>query len=69
MRHLALLLLWILAASAQTAKPEGPSSIEGRVLNVVTGEPVGKAFVLLMRTDPAQPPYDWSRVSVRATHL
>lgn len=46
MHNLVLLLLWTLAASAQTVKLEEPSSIEGRVLNAITGEPVGKASLL-----------------------
>ena len=58
MRNLVLLLLWTLAASAQTVKLDEPSSIEGRVLDAITGEPVGKASLLLMRTDPTQPSFD-----------
>ena len=61
MRNLVLLLLWTLAASAQTVKLDEPSSIEGRVLNAITSEPVGKVSLLLMRTDPTQPSFDWSR--------
>jgi hypothetical protein len=61
MRHVALLLLWPLAASAQTAKPEEFSTVEGRVLNAANGEPVGKASLLLMRTDSTQASYDWTR--------
>jgi 5-hydroxyisourate hydrolase-like protein (transthyretin family) len=61
MRYVALLFLLIVAASAQTNKKEDSSSIEGRALNSVTSEPVGKASLLLMRTDSTQPSYDWAR--------
>src|SRR5438067_5370897 len=59
MRRIALLLLWPVAASAQTAQPEEYSTLEGRVLNAATSEPIGKASLLLMRTD--SPSYDGTR--------
>ena len=63
MRETALLLLWPLAALSQTARPEESSSstIEGRVLNAATGEPVAKASLLLMYTDSTQASYEYSR--------
>src|SRR5437016_2703324 len=61
MRTIALLLLWALAISAQSAKPEELSTIEGRVLNASTGEPVGKVSLLLMRADSTQASYDFTR--------
>jgi 5-hydroxyisourate hydrolase-like protein (transthyretin family) len=63
MRQIAMLLLWSLAASAQTAKPEESSTIEGHILNAVTGEPVAKASLLLMRADSTQAfsQSDWMR--------
>ena len=47
MRSTAFLLLWALAAPAQTGEPKQLSRIEGRVVNTVTGAPVGKAAVTL----------------------
>ena len=61
MRCAAFFLLLPLAASAQTTKPEEFSTIEGRVLNVATGKPVGKAALLLLRTDSTQASGDWTR--------
>lgn len=61
MRYIAFFFLLTIAAAAQATKPEEVSTIEGRVINGATGEPVGKASILLMRTDSAQPSYDWSR--------
>ena len=60
---IALLLLWPLGAHAQAAKPEESSTIDGRVLNAVTGEPVGKASLVLMRADSTQAfsQSDWMR--------
>ncbi|HLK63156.1 MAG TPA: carboxypeptidase-like regulatory domain-containing protein [Bryobacteraceae bacterium] len=49
MRSAALLLLWVLAAPAQTGKPKELSRIEGRVVSSVTGEPVGKTAITLAR--------------------
>ena len=60
-RDLAILLLWPLALCAQTAKLEEFSAIEGRVIDSVTGRPVGKAALLLMRTDSAQSRDNWTR--------
>lgn len=59
MRHLALLLIWALSTSAQTPKPEELSSLEGRVVNAATGEPVGKASLRLVRTRSTPGPDDW----------
>ena len=55
MRLFALLLLWALSTSAQTAKPEKLSSLEGRVLNAATGQLVGKAAVSLVHVDNLLP--------------
>jgi carboxypeptidase family protein len=59
MRLAAMLLLWPLAASAQTAKPEELATIEGRVVNGVTGEPLGKVSLILLRTGTKESGYDW----------
>jgi hypothetical protein len=61
MRQLALLLLWALSTSAQTAKPEELSSIEGRVLNAATDQLVGKAAVRLARINSTSDSADWTR--------
>ncbi len=58
MRHAALLLLWSLTASAQTKSAEF-SSIEGRILNAATGEPVAKVSLFLMRIDSTPGSSDW----------
>ena len=55
MRSLLLVLL-PLVASAQTNQPPETSTLQGRVLNAVTGEPVRKAIVQMARIDrPAFP--------------
>lgn len=47
-RFFAASILWCLSASAQTTpKPEDKCSIEGTVVNAITGEPVKKARLLL----------------------
>jgi hypothetical protein len=61
MRRFALLVLWPLAAWAQTraattaplaeSKPEDLRTLEGRVFNAATGELVGKASLPLTRTE------------------
>jgi 5-hydroxyisourate hydrolase-like protein (transthyretin family) len=61
MRSAALLLLWVLTAPAQTDKPKELSRIEGRVMNAVTGEPVGKAAVALVYVSSAPGQDDWLR--------
>ncbi|MEI9974593.1 MAG: carboxypeptidase regulatory-like domain-containing protein [Ignavibacteriota bacterium] len=61
MRSAALLLLLVLTAPAQTDKPKELSRIEGRVVSVVTGEPVGKAAVTLVYLSSAPGPDDWLR--------
>jgi len=66
-RHVALFLLLPLAASAQTTKPEEFSTIEGRVLNAATGKPIGKASLLLMRTDSTKDSFDWTRSYAAST--
>jgi hypothetical protein len=60
-RYAALFLLLPLAAWAQTTKPEELSTIEGLVLNAATGKPVGKAALLLLRSDSTQASGDWTR--------
>jgi hypothetical protein len=50
MRPIALGLLWALLASAQNAEPQEEfSTVSGRVVNAVTGEPIAKASLRLMR--------------------
>ena len=62
MRRFALLLLLCPpAASAQTAKPEDSSTIEGRVLNAATGAPLAKASLLLMRIGSTPDSGDYMR--------
>jgi hypothetical protein len=64
-----LLLLTMLVA-AQTpsnsdAKPDDQCSMSGRVVNSVTGEPLRRVTIVLMRADgtPGQPPLAYSTVS------
>jgi uncharacterized GH25 family protein len=59
MRSVAFLLLWVLSASAQTDKPKELSKIEGRIVNSVTGQPVGKAAVTLVYVSSAPGPNNW----------
>jgi hypothetical protein len=59
MRHVVFFLLWALSVLAQTAKPEELSTLEGRVLNAATGEPIGKASLRLVRTRSTPAPDDW----------
>src|SRR6516225_7901372 len=40
------------AVPAQPTNPEDLCSVEGQVVNAVTGEPIRRASVLLMRSDP-----------------
>jgi hypothetical protein len=40
------------AASPQPAKPEDLCTLEGQVVSAVTGEPIRRASILLMRADP-----------------
>lgn len=61
MRHVAVLLLLPLAVPAQTAKPEEFSTVQGRVINAVTGDPVGKASLRLIRTDATGTSENWTR--------
>jgi hypothetical protein len=61
MRPTAFLLLWVLAAPAQTEKPKELSRIEGRVVNTVTGAPVGKAAVTLAYVSSVPGSSDWER--------
>lgn len=55
MRHAALLLLSTLAAGAQEF-----STVEGRVLNAATGEPVGKVALTLVRVGAKAVDEDWT---------
>jgi hypothetical protein len=61
MRLVALLLVLPIAVWAQTAAPEEVSTIEGRVLHAATGEPLAKAYLLLMRIDNSAASFDWER--------
>lgn len=61
MRPAALLLLGVLTAQAQADKPKEFSTIAGRVVNAVTGEPVRKAAVTLAYGSSAPGPDDWLR--------
>ena len=50
MRPIALGLLWALLASAQNAEPQQEfSTVSGRVVNDLTGEPIAKASLRLLR--------------------
>lgn len=53
MRAASFVLAFAALVAAQTAKPEEFSVVEGRVTNSVTGDPVAKVAVRLIRTDAA----------------
>jgi hypothetical protein len=58
------------AASPQPAKPEDLCTVEGQVVNAVTGEPIRRASIMLMRADPVPgetgPPTTYSTLHRRA---
>ena len=55
------------SVQAQPTKPEDLCSVEGQVVNAVTGEPIRRASVLMMRSDPVPgetgPPTSYSTQS------
>jgi hypothetical protein len=60
-------------ASPQPTKPEDLCTVEGQVINAVTGEPVRRASILLMRAEPVPgetgPPTTYSTQSSPGGHF
>jgi hypothetical protein len=65
MRRFVLLLLLPLLLDAQSTPPEDLSQLSGRAVNAVTGEPVRRATIVLMRSDarPADRPLAYTTSS------